>query len=297
MKRALVAIAATLLIALAGYGSQSFAPILKDQGKPVDLDAHEDHAAVSMFGQMRTSVSSWLWLKADLYLHNGVEMRPLTDGERLHGKSAQTAKSDGHEALDSTPEVTVVPAASEDFRGWMGDVERATSAYKDMAGHGHNDPLAAMPLYRLMTWIDPNFAPGWTTGAMILARDRTARGTKTALSFLDEGLAQNPRNVQILCQEGYLRLVRQRDYAAAQIYFETVRQLGKVNSRLLEDEEDADAIDQSYRWLDLIYRDTNQPKLRADVVEEGLKLFSNDGVLQRSQAQMRVGRPGIATRS
>ena len=51
---------------------------------------------------------------------------------------------------------------------WNNYAPRIGFAYQAMANHKHNDPTAAMPMFRLMTWLDPTFVPGWTTGANIL---------------------------------------------------------------------------------------------------------------------------------
>ena len=65
--------------------------------------------------------------------------------------------------------VTAIPSPDRDFRGWMGDLERETGTYRDMHNHTHNEPEQAIPLFRLMTWIDPNFCflkykvGDWTT--------------------------------------------------------------------------------------------------------------------------------------
>ena len=206
-------------------------------------------------------------------------MRVMTDAEKLGGRTAETEANDGHEKLDHDIEVTVVPPKSLDFRGLFGDIERATSAYKDMHGHTHNDPVAVLPLFRLMTWLDPNFVPGWTNGATIIARDHSEPGTKKALDFLHQGLVLNPGNVEILNQIAYTYLTRNRDIEHAVPYLERARATGLGNRREL-DEDARNELVEVYRWLGLCYRDLGDQKKKEEVVREGLRFFSDDPVLQ-----------------
>lgn len=237
-----------------------------------DLNIHETHASASLLGQFRTSVSSWLWLRTDLYLHNGVEMRPLTDQELDQGRQAATSADDFlKEGL------TVVPAAERDFRGVFGDIERSTHAYKNMEGHTHNSPLRAMPLYRLMTWIEPTFEEGWRTGGAVLGMGADAGRADQAIAFLNEGLSANPQSLMILNQLGFTWAVRKRDFPRAIIYFERARSLAKRAKNLSE--SDKESLQDVYRWLALLYRETHQPQMQASVAAEGLKIFPGDVVL------------------
>lgn len=276
---ALAALAALAVMGLAGWQTPGLETQVAPPERPAGLDAHESYAAASLLGQFRTSLSSYLWLRADLYLHNGVEMRVLTEGEKAIGRTAEKEKEDGNEKLDHEALVTVVPSSKDDFRGTFGDVERATSAYKDMHGHTHNDPVAVLPLFRLMTWLDPNFVPGWTNGATIIARDRSDIGTRKALDFLHQGLVANPGNVEILNQIAYTFLTRNRDIEHAIPYLERARQYGLKNRREL-DEDSRETLVQVYRWLALCYRDSNQEALQDQVAKEGLRFFEGDPVLE-----------------
>ncbi len=267
-----------LALLCVGWQMPGVAKQIGDTSKPAGLDAHETHASVSLLGQVRTNLSSWLWLKSDLYLHNGVEMRPLTEDEKKRGVQVQAPADDGHEQIHAESEVTIVPAKESDFRGWFGDLDRATNAYKDMQHHTHNDPMAALPLFRLMTWLDPQFTPGWTTGATIIARDTSKRGTYDALNFLADGLRANPDSVEVLVEIGYLHLTRRGDKQVAAEYFEKARGAGQMNVKTL-DEDERDAFEQSYRWLALCYRDLDQHEAMRGILAEGLAAFPDDPVL------------------
>ncbi len=281
MKTPLAVSLAISSVLFLGVHATDLSETLGKDRRHAGLDAHETHASMSLLGQARTNISSWLWLKSDLYLHNGVEMRPLTDEEKRKGVAAQTAANDGHEQLFSESDVTVVPSKRDDFRGSFGDVERATATYKDMREHHHNDPAAAMPLFKLMTWVDPEFVQGWTTGATIIARKPDTRSTFEALNFLNDGLKANPSSVEMLVEIGYLHLTRRKDLKTAAAYFERARFAGRTHSKELDDEE-RDALEQAYRWLALCYRDLGDHKALHEVADEGLRTFPDDEVLSKT---------------
>jgi hypothetical protein len=204
-----------------GLNVQSLQKQVNPPARVAGLEAHETHASASLLGQFRTNGSSWLWLRTDLYLHNGVELRPLTEAERRIGrKGVGSAEADLGKAMGDDDVVTSIPSADRDFRGWFGELERATAPYRGMTNHTHNDPEQALPLFRLMTWLDPSFIDGWTTGATVIARERNKEGTRKSLQFLHEGLQANPGSVSILNNIAFIHITRQRDLATAVRYLE-----------------------------------------------------------------------------
>lgn len=253
------------------------------------LDVHESSGSASLFGQFRTNTSSWLWLRTDLYLHNGVEMRPLTDAEKRAGKDAESAAGgDGlHERSDL---VTVVPGREHDFRGFLGDIERATTAYKPMKNHTHNDPVQALPLFRLMTWIDPAFLRGWLVGASVLARVDPAEAER----YLRDGLRENPRSIALHAELGALEAGKSKDYVAALAYFDQAIALGE--KRFAKgvgdpDSDEAQGMLSALKWAALCYRELAESGRNRDfdararmraVAAYGLALFPDDPVLLRS---------------
>jgi hypothetical protein len=276
MKNGIVIILAFCVMALGGYSTQSLGDTIHPPQQPAGLDAHETNAAASVIGQFRTSVSSWLWLRTDLYLHNGVQMRPMTEDERREGLSTQAADEDGHEQLlNESALTTVIPSKDRDFRGVFGDVERAVGTYQDMHHHVHNDPKVALPLFRLMTWIDPQFIPGWTTGASVIARDTDKSAAIRAATYLKEGLAENPESIALLTDLGRLSAVRFKNLPRAIGYLEKARELGLRNHERLPEIEVA-ALDETYRWLALSYRDLGELQKMTAVLKEGLKVFPDD---------------------
>lgn len=271
--RALPILVCALAIAC-GFTMPSVEPEVRPKSEVSGLNAHETHASASLLGQFRTSITSWLWLRTDLYLHNGVEMRPLTEQEAEAGHQGVTSAESLHKEG-----LTVIPSADHDFRGVFGDIERATKAYKDMQGHSHNSPKLAMPLYRLMTWIEPSFEEGWRTGGAVLAMGSDGRQHDQAIKFLQEGLRANPKSIMILNQLGFTWAVRKRDYAKAIRAFERALDIAREVKR--PDEIDQEALRDVYRWLTLMYRETHQPDKQAIVAAEGLRVFPDDVVLRK----------------
>ena len=278
MKNWVLPIAICGLAGISGFTVSNTQDEVHPKGQYTGLEAHETHASASLLGQFRTSITGWLWVRTDLYLHNGVVMRPLTDQESSAGhKGVGTTDTE----LNEGAVVTVVPSAERDFRGIFGDIERASQAYRNMTNHSHNNPKAAMPLYRLMTWVDPNFVTGWTTGGAVLAMGKDATTYPKAIQFLSEGLAANPDSIAILNQLGFTYTTRLRDFSRAIVSFERARSTGKRYGLQHLPEDELESLQYVYRWLSLVYRETGQLTEMHVVLREGKKLFPDDAVLDR----------------
>ncbi len=271
---------AALPLAFVGLGVTSYfvdavQPQLKAVVAPVGLEAHETHAGASLLGQFRTNMSSWLWLRTDLYLHNGVEMRVLSASELKSGEKGVGTSDKEHWDAESKL-VTIIPPKERDFRGIFGDIERASNAFADMKGHAHNGPEKALPLFRLMTWLDPQFIPGWTVGANLLGR----ADSDAAVSHLREGMAANPGNVEIMGDLGRLYAgSKKHDYEAALRYLEPIVRQKHDLTKMTEDQ--ADALQDAFRWTAMCYRETGRREDQVNCARYGLMFFKDDGVLKR----------------
>lgn len=264
-------------MALSGLTVRDLEPQIVPPVPPPTIDA-EDNGAASLLGQFRTSASGWLWLRADLYLHNGVEMRRLTSVEERAGRQGVGSAEGEDDLHDDSKIVTAIPPAERDYRGVLGDVERATKAYKDMTGHSHNDPGQSLPLFRLMTWVDPHFVMAWTTGGAVIARDRSENGTEAAVAFLREGLAKNPSSIAIRTEIARLMIRRKGDLHGAKRLLEEAVQIGFEHRRRISEVE-GEALNQAYRWLSLVYRELGDPYRSVKVAFQGLQVFPDDGIL------------------
>lgn len=281
-KTALLAFTAFGAMATAGFVAKPIDAELHQPVRDSGLDIHETHAGASLLGQFRTNFTSWLWLRTDLYLHNGVEMRRLSNPELASGKKG--VGGDEHEEEthhhDDSKIVSIIPAAKDDFRGILGDVERASKAYKDMTRHTHNDPVQALPLFRLMTWIDPEFIQGWVVGASVLARDRSPAGTQKALNHLKEGIEANPKSFALFGEVGRMLMFRDRDLKSSESYLSKAFQFGKAQIKDLG-EEDAELFVDSCRLYSLNLREQGRFEESESVATEALEIFPNDPVLLR----------------
>ena len=277
-----------------GLNAAALRPIANPPFRQSGIDAHDGSASASLLGQFRTNISAWLWVRTDLYMHNGVQMRPITPAEQKAGVGPEKAVKDGNEPLRRETAVTLVPSPDRDFRGILGEVDRSVNAWQDMHNHSHNDPKQTLALFRLMTWLDPQFIEAWTTGAMVFARDRNRQGTQNALRFLNEGLAENQDSIDLLTEVAYVHLTREKDLSAAIPFLEKARRIGSAHVETLADNE-KDALENAYRWLAMCYRDTHQPKMAARTAAEGLVHFSDDGVLKRLLANADKAIEGTAS--
>lgn len=264
-----------------GLGVQTTKDIVNPATQSNALDVHDSHASASLLGEFRSNLSSWLWLRADLYLHNGVEMRPLSELEIKAGKKG-VGTSDNHDKglHDDSKITTSVPSKQDDFRGIFGDIERATKAYKDMKGHSHNSPRDSLPLFRLMTMLDPQFIQGWTVGSAVICWGNPKGCVPKAEEYLLQGLEHNPRSVSIHNELGSVLLRKGKDIERCVDPFLKAIQIGSAEFDRLQ-EQDLEALESSYRWLALLDRATGNLSRSYQLANEGRKKFPDDVVLYR----------------
>jgi tetratricopeptide (TPR) repeat protein len=276
----------TILIAAVASGAwvSRFRDELNPAVRSTGLEAGEEAAGASLLGQFRSSAASSLYARADLYLHGGVELRPMTDNEKRSGKQGSSLKEGEAQVLgDESHLVTTIPSADDDYRGLFGDLERATSAYKDMHNHKHNDPETTFPLFRLMTWIDPQFLEGWSLGAMLLANNYTDQDLQKAVSYLDAGIAANPTSIELMTEKA--RLIAAREHK----YNEAIALMERAHHQVLEkgfQKSQAETVEEMYGLLaDLYYLTGQYDKLRQLLVE-GLRLFPDNQRLLNNQERL-----------
>jgi len=268
------------VLGASGYLSGSLKSQTEAPETAEGLEAHHKAAGASVLGQFRTSITGWLWVRTDLYLHNGVEMRMLTESEKRQGKRGVGSSDEELGALlNDDALVTLVPGKERDFRGIFGDIERETQTYQRMEGHAHNEPEDSIPLFRLMTWIEPKFIPGWTTAATITAGKRTEESFDKAIAILREGLEANPNHVGLLNELGRFYAGKKKDFGSA------IPVLQRAVDQDLDvanlDVDTAESYLNAHRWLALCYRETGAPGNQQQVAALGLKRFPQDPVLSR----------------
>lgn len=275
-------------IAVAGIAVQRIKPEIEPPVGVAGVEAHETNGAVSLIGQFRTTVSGSLWVRSDLYLHNGVQMRPLTEQElKSNIKGVHSADGlDGEMHGGEGRMVTVVPSRDRDFRGIFGDIDRATSSYKDMSNHEHNPPKAALPLFRLMTMFDPNFIQGWTVAATLLSWEKNRQAYELAVQHLKNGISENPKSVLIRNEIAFTYARSLGDLKTAKNYFEQARALLNSGEAMNDDEREGGLL--TYRWLYWINRDLGLSAEQKTLISEGLSHYKDDPVLLHAQEAMNI---------
>ena len=98
------------VIAAVGWSSTDVMSIANPRIRRVQTSQGDS----SIAGQFQTSASGWLWNYTEVYLHNGVKFRKLSEREKQ-------AVANG----DKNVQTTIIPTAQHDFRGVIGDVDRA----------------------------------------------------------------------------------------------------------------------------------------------------------------------------
>ncbi|MBC8137991.1 MAG: tetratricopeptide repeat protein [Fibrella sp.] len=233
-------------------------------------------AMASLFGQFRTSMADFLWLKADRYLHNGVDMRGMTKWEqessRKMNRVTNAGGKDGNR--EHHEETTAVPSAKSDWRGWLGDMDRQIKPFKEMGSHDHRDPKEALPLFRLMTISNPHFIPGYTVGAAMIARDKAKY--PEAVAYLKEGVTNNPASIEVHAALGEMLIAKLRRHNEALPHLEKAIELAEVRdvSALSEDEKEAWQF--AYRWAVLSRRESGDFQAAHDFAVAGLRRFPDD---------------------
>lgn len=280
MKSVFPTAAAVAAIAIGGWQSGHLTAIVNPDVQRSGADAHESDASVSLLGQFRTSLSTWLWLKSDLYVHNGVEMRPMTEAELSLGFESQ-ADADGWHAAnrDTEPITTVIPGQSRDFRGWLGDLERATTTYRDMSNHRHNQPFDTMPLYRLINWCDPDFIPAWLSGAMALAGSKHSGAADAAIAYIEDGVRQNPESIALLTDYARLKIKYRGELRSAIVLLDRACKMAERNYAGLPEGE-KEAVTDAFRWLALAHKALGDFDAAKGAAHRGLRLVGHDGVLE-----------------
>ena len=269
-----IAVSALCLVALAVAGKlgQSIQPQLK---APVGMTLHqqeelEESAVSSLFGEFRASMADFLWLEADRYLHFGIATRGRLDAEKNDKKVGAVQGTASHDSHHD--ETTVVPSAQSDWRGLLGSLERQTQPYMDMSNHTERNPKEALPLFRLMTWSNPQFVQGYVYGATQMASlpDKKAE----ALAFLKEGERNNPESISIqstLC-EFYL-VHRQKPQEAEPYGRQALSLFARKDLQTLSEDEKDDA-NSAFRWLVLIYRNQADEKAAQGESQQAQALYA-----------------------
>jgi len=212
------------------------------------------------------------------------------------GKKAVTTaaahKTGDHEHEEDQhvhPRLTTISPREQDFRGIIGDVERAVKPF-DLAHVRHVKPEEALPWLRLATWINPDHEMAWVATAFWLqgTKARNANATSQAIALLEQARLLNlPREGRPFEKHGLV-------YELAHLYLmeakNPARALEILEPIVTRGEKDFAQLDPVQRdWLSFNFRDTVEACKKLGLHEKaveygrrGVALFPDDGPLRVS---------------
>ena len=186
-------------------------------GRSRDPDARirrNGSAVARLLGGFRTSASDLLFIKTELYHHGGVAYAPHShDDHHSHDSLDAEIDEHGHESHDCDElghdhrAETLIPTEDRDFRGFVGRLHRQVKPWRDPSlPHVLSNTREMLPLFRLMTKIDPSYVRGYAAGSFFLQLE----SLDSAFAFLDEGIRHNPDAFQLYSARGVLWLKKAR---------------------------------------------------------------------------------------
>jgi len=182
-----------------------------------DIEKRNSNAFAVILGEARATAADLMFIKTERYLDSGVAYQPHIDVDEMAetgrivtkgaakpglanaGLGDADLSAGGHEGHDHHEHEhhvpTVIRTAADDFRGFLGDLERVVKPYRDPSEpHNHTDGRELLPWYRLMTLANPGFIRAYMIGAMWLTQQGKWR---EARDFVLEGIRDNPDNPEL----------------------------------------------------------------------------------------------------
>ena len=251
---------------LAGGLASRLTPVL---ATPEGFGSEELHHAshtmpMSIFGQFRTNLSAYMWLKTTEYLHGGITYRPHSRAERERGMRGHKASVGGFAEHDCGGP-TMIPSKESDWRGMLGDLERNLQPYRPGPAR-HGDPEQLIPWYRIQTIINPLDINAYVTCAFFLA-DFSKKSDK-ALAFLEEGIKNNPDSPVLHEAAGRLYFEKWKNYDEAIPYLQRAIAVGKEISD--RDKKQEKAFNDAYLFLARAYRKKGDLDSALRISEQGM---------------------------
>ncbi len=252
-------------------------PVQNRQPDAAELgEQMEQSATASIVGGFRSTVSGYLWMKADEYLHGGAAMRRLTEGEmrRNDARLASTQSPDGSDPVQHHNETSEIPHPNNDKRLGWGEIERSVKPWVDPKNHRHVNLRETIPLYQFMTWIDPTFVSAYVVGAhVIYSSDKSKIGE--VIAWLHKGVQASPKSVALQTELGRY-LAEAQGFDEAQNCLRSAISIGESAQDLTAAEDDA--LQDAYRWMILIQRKLNNKISEREYALRALKRFPNDPI-------------------
>jgi len=147
-----------------------------------DMAARNQNAFAMILGEVRATAADLMFVKTDRYLHSGVAYVPHLKLDSVNEDKHLAGCEHGHTD-------TLIRTTEEDFRGFLGAIERQVKPYRDPSlPHVHGAEEEILPWFRLMTLSNPHYIRGYRVGGLTLARQGK---WQEALDFMREGIRKN----------------------------------------------------------------------------------------------------------
>lgn len=255
-------------------------------------------AFATILGEIRAGAADLMWVKTELYMHNGVAFKGHINREELARTGEVQVKHEEHgheegEEDDCASAGTLIPEPAKDYRGFIGTLQRQVQPWQDKeAAHSHTAGDELLPWYRMLTYSNPHHWRGYMIGTWWLSKKDMTRAQ--AESFIDEGVKNNPGVFQLQLMRG--RILMQREaWADALAAFRRAAELaekarpsdGKPNppTWTASDEEDYAA---ALRYIPLIeWRKLNNRVAAQKSLTAALTKIPQDKTLNNLRSQLR----------
>jgi tetratricopeptide (TPR) repeat protein len=218
-----------------------------------------------VFGELRTYLSSAAYINADIYFHGGLydfheECSLLTPA---HMSSHEEKEHDRHEHSHHTQKSILNPLIR-------------ISEKLSIARHRHitgNEEKELLPWMLYSAKLNPKNEKAYVIGGYWLAM--RLKKVDEAISFLHEGIRNNPESWEIYLMLGEIYLVTLKDYQNARIYFEKAKDLAENKKA---DKFDIRSI---YSFLAEAYDKTGDPEKAFNLYTRLLKYFPEDDSISK----------------
>lgn len=336
----LVLLGLLLLPPLQDVGTQLRSETEALVSQPGSLQRRNTNAFARILGELRIGAADFLFVKTELYLHGGIGYAAHTDDldesqEALAGEAHSLMGEEGlpmpgdheppdpaghsedhaghaheHGHVESHGEGEAVPTtmrgAEDDFRGIVGDLERAIKPWRSPdSPHILVGGAELLPWFRLMTITNPHFVRGYRVGAMWLGRERQY---DEALAFLQEGIDGNAGNPELfLLYLSKVLMLMHKDRLGGESCLEeglmaaregvrlgiAVRpengEVGKIHAGLLWNADHAEDLLFLMRFEAMILERLGRRAEALEALETSRRLYPDDYPLQRIQERLLQG--------
>jgi len=212
--------AGALAVGLSRFKSGRYA---EERGSSLEV-ASVNELMGRTFWEFRRAGAMLTWVKAQNYFHSGFDLMYLgtktwKEGEKEELADLMRRKEEG----GATPgDAQEEPGHRDEENPFLGHPEMTRTMLRPyVLDHEHRADavIRMLPWYWLTTMLDPHYVRAYVNGAWWLAFD--LKMDDQAMSYLREGLANNPNNSELLFYVGRIYMGRFDNFARASSYFES----------------------------------------------------------------------------